>query len=339
MSKVLADEVLFLDALPGGMIINLTDYPSTTPEQYGWTIGNCQLKEQAFGIDISKILNGNWLLAVRDGLGAKSIPFLEPFTVNFFLLKCTFVHISYDPKEKEIKMEYKCRDSFTKDFRFEKCQYYVKFMSNRQIKYEIGSGCPFKMQLKQVFISNTDYKNYVIIRGCVLNAGRNMTFYQFEYIMVLVKHKLDEILIQDIMDVIRMGDYSNRTLKKALTSLESIESVDLRQCNCRKYSCKTQQGLCYPMELLRYTKPVYWSVPFYPAVCLLLLVLSLPIVIYKCFTIMKCMAKWDCAKCFSQKISKNSRVAKDRQQIPKTPVRLQWHKQEKVGKTRKVFLE
>ena len=151
-------------------------------------------------------------------------------------------------------MHFGCKDALSKNFKFEKCQYYVKFTSDRRIKYEIAHGCNLTMQLKRVFISNTDYDKFIIIRGCLLKKGKKDIIYEREYLLVLVKNESDYKLLNEIMGIIlSMGI----TVQDQETFWISNRTNEHKYCVCKKYTCIVPKGVCIPMEI--FYKTSFWE--------------------------------------------------------------------------------
>ena len=146
-------------------------------------------------------------------------------------------------------MQYGCRDNTTEDFLFEKCWYYIKFTPDRRIKYEVAHGCPLAMQIKRVVISNTDYENFILIRGCVIQKGKNDIILEREHLMILLKRKLDKNSTDYITNFIRV----NRTKQNVRLFLHGFYLGPASSyCNCKNSTCRSNgQHLCHPMEYLK----------------------------------------------------------------------------------------
>ena len=267
----------YQDALPGGQLLKLTGLSVRRPLLHGWTNGSCQLEGKDDEIDISRIVRGNWFVVYQNSVGKNNVPFLEPFTVTFNRRECTFVHISYNPKSQDLKMQYRCRDNFTEDFQFKKCQYYVKFTSDRYIKYEVAEGCALKMQLRRVMITNTDYKNFIVIRGCTIKSDLNNSLLQREYLLVLVRHLLDEILKQKILFLIKSVYKKNDLVILDSKNFLKIFNSSRNHCNCPNYTCRKIDGLCLPMVFVKTKNLASKKIPVILAICLLWFILYLPI--------------------------------------------------------------
>ena len=257
---VFAYEKYLEDAFPGGILSNLTGMRLYSPSTFGWQVGTCHFNGENSTIDISKIITGYWFLARHEYLGRLDPkPFVEPFSVIFDGTKCTFVHISYDPKREMLLMRYRCRDNFTEDFQFEKCQYYVRFTSDRHIKYDVAHGCALEMQLKRVVISNTDYDNYILIRGCIVKRDLRDNLYEKNFLMVLVKREGDPKLIKEVENLIlsigiKMPDpFTFWHVNRSRTD-----------CDCRKSTCVSEKGVCVPMEFFSSRqKPFFLTLSHY----------------------------------------------------------------------------
>ena len=237
------------DALPGGRIFNLKGLVLNSPHQYGWTNGTCKLAGRDERIDISKIGCGKWYIGYRDFIGKFPTPFLEPFSVLFQYQECTFISISYDSSRNELNMQYGCHDNTTKDYQFEKCRYYFKFTADLRIKYEISYGCPLKRQLKLVIISNTDYKNFIIVRGCSIQRGLNNTLLQKDHLMILLRRELDKKISEKILNLVKFNRYIKDDIELSFQRLKIYALNKL--CDCEKSICHYEEHMCFPMEYLK----------------------------------------------------------------------------------------
>ena len=272
-----ADEKSLEDAFPGGVLSNLTGMPLHSPTTFGWQVGTCHFDGENSTIDISKIATGYWFLAHHDYLGRLDTkPFVEPFSVIFNASLCTFVHISYDPKGEMLLMRYRCRDNYTEDFRFKKCQYYVRFTSDRHIMYEVAHGCDLEMQLKRVVVSNTDYKNYIIIRGCIVKGGFEGVLYEKYFLMVLVKREGDPKLIKEVENLIL-------SIGIKMTDLATFWNVNKSRsgCDCRKSTCVSVKAVCMPMEILSFRQRFFSKLSHYVIFLASLLIIVIIVVTYE----------------------------------------------------------
>ena len=213
----------------------------------GWTNGTCQLPGIDRSLNISKIKSGKWFLQYKGSTPISTPPHVEPFSLLFRHMSCTYIIISHF--NDELVMEHRCRDKSTEDFKFQNCRYLFKFTADKQIKYEISYRCSLVNQIKGVLISNTDYDNYILIRGCVLRkALKNGELYQRETQMVLVRNPISDNIFQKILNSLHSAtvEYDFKSILRN-TNIDKLSE----KCNCSEYTClKPQKNRCYPIEYI-----------------------------------------------------------------------------------------
>jgi hypothetical protein len=209
--------------------------------------GNCQSYFENSTVDISKIPLGVWYMAYLDHEKGQFIPFLNPFHLKFRYDYCTFVRLTR--AADNLKMTYGCRDKHYEDYPFhDQCEYYVKFTKNGTIKYEIATGCALEMNQKLVRIWRTDYRNYIIVKGCTVRA-RDYVLRQKESFLILVKQIPDPSIIKEVASHFELVDRKRTTVEYLLTQFNHSTSW----CECEQYVCKERRGICYPMQYIRKT--------------------------------------------------------------------------------------
>ena len=164
---------------------------------------SCEFKGNNTTIDISKIVPGKWFIGFRNWIEDSNSPFLEAYNVTYFDDSCTYIDISYDDWNKELLMQYKCRDRNSSNVTtYNKCNYYIKFTADKLIKNEVthqDDGCYIDKQLKNVFISDTDYQNYITISSCITKKGPNNTLRHRYVYFILLRNDPDDLSIEQIL--------------------------------------------------------------------------------------------------------------------------------------------
>ena len=221
------------------------------PGFYGFTNGSCQLDSQGTNISISNIVPGKWFIAYRNIIEESLSRFLEPFTVTFNDTSCTFVTIRHDNMKNELLMQYMCRDMvMTTDYSpYRKCYYYIKFTANRKIKHEVSQNCLLPKQVKNIIISDTDYKSFIVIKSCIVKLGPDKILMQKMHYIILVKRQLTIQLIDEILKTVEIESQIN---VRSFLNLYNIKSVSKR-CQCKNDEfCKSPKRTCGPFSWIKH---------------------------------------------------------------------------------------
>ena len=212
-----------------------------------WQPGSCNFNTSDKSIDISKIKQGNWFMYSN-----KHFSFygrethLDPFAVcssAFYDFSCINIILTYLESAKELMMDYKCRQTNGPLHRYPKCRYYVNFMSNRRIKYEVAYKCDKRVGVDKVEIAHTNYKTFIIVRGCFEMSYDDEEHYQNVY-NVLVQ---PEFSFNELREHCDIGD-DKRTALEYFNGPFNASFISKR-CDCEKNFCY-KDTKCLPMEFI-----------------------------------------------------------------------------------------
>ena len=253
-----------------------TDRKFHSSEVYGrnlrWQPGSCNFNTSDKSIDISKIKQGIWFLySSKHFLYYGMDVHLDPFAVcskAFYDFSCINIILTYLTSTSELVMDFRCRQSNGTLYTYPDCRYYVKFTSDRRIKYEVAYKCSINVGVDKVEIAQTDYKTFIIIRGCFERTYNGGKLSQNVFsILVQPEFSLNELqkhyydIGEDELPLSLMAE--NRLLNTSLIYMD---------CECEEHTC-LKDSICLPMEFFTTIKNKNHMIVRYMILVLLLTVM------------------------------------------------------------------